>query len=145
SQCRNNQNEGATVAYQEAARAVGMIPHEGLRGVLAGFVIESMIVTGRFEDARACVVLYPMEAQRLVALGAIAESQGRRGAAESARQWTAREVPEQHRPALSRRVVVGSLAAIDEKRNQDENRNEELLNDLNRPGATPPPAPTPIR
>jgi hypothetical protein len=144
SQCRNNQNQAATAAYQEAARAVGMIQQEGLRGVLAGFVIESMIVTGRFEDARACVVLFPMQSQRLVALGLIAESQGRRGAAESARRWIAREIPEQYRDGLYRHVVVGVLQAIDEKRNQDENRNEELMNDLNRPSATPPP-PVPIR
>ena len=46
----------------------------GLRGVLAGFLVDSLISTGRFDDARACVVIYPELSQRLVALGAVAEA-----------------------------------------------------------------------
>ena len=57
SMCRKNQkelNDPATVAYEEAARAVASVQQEGLRGVLAGFLVDSLIATGRFADARAC-------------------------------------------------------------------------------------------
>ena len=87
-QCRNpsaDQNEAATASYQAAAEAIATVQQDGLRGVLAGFLIDSLISTGRFDDARACVVLFPELSQRLVALGAVAEAQGRRGAAEAAR------------------------------------------------------------
>ena len=60
---------------------------------ITGYLVDSLISTGRFEDARACLVLYPTEAERFVALGAIAESQGRRGSADAARDWIARDVP----------------------------------------------------
>jgi len=125
SQCRHNQNEAATATYEQAAQAVGTVDQEGLRGVLAGFLIESMIATGRFEDARACIVLYPEQSLRLVALGAVAESQGRRGAAESARRWIAREVPEEHRPALYRRVTTGVLAAVEDSRRAELMRDQK--------------------
>jgi hypothetical protein len=121
SMCRKNQKELdglATVTYEEAARATASIRQEGLRGVLSGFLVDSLISTGRFADARACVVIYPALSQRLVALGAIAEAQGRRGSAESAREWIAREIPEQYRPALYRRVTTGVLWAIDQNRSK---------------------------
>ena len=79
----------ATAAYQDAAEAVASIQQAGLRGVMAGFLIDSLIAAGRFDDARACTVIYPEESERFVALGAIAEAQGRRGLAESARKWIA--------------------------------------------------------
>jgi hypothetical protein len=119
SMCRNGQNDAATPAYQEAAQAVATVRQEGLRGVLTGFVVDSLIATGRFDDARACVVTYPEESQRLVALGAVAEAQGRRGAAESARQWIARDIPEMHRPTLYRRVTTGVLWAIEQNRSKE--------------------------
>jgi len=131
SMCRKNQkelNELATVPYEQAARAAASIRQEGLRGVLAGFLVDSMISTGRFEDARASVVIYPELSQRLVALGAVAEAQGRSGSAESAREWIAREIPEQYRPTLYRRVATGVLWAI------DQNRSKEFL----RPDSTAP-------
>jgi hypothetical protein len=118
-QARDHQDEGATTAYDEAARAVAMVQQEGLRGVLAGFVIDSLIASGRFQDARKCIVLYPNQAQRLVALGAVAESQGRRGGAEIARKWIAAEVPEQFRPTLYRRVTTGVLTAIEQNRGKE--------------------------
>ena len=90
-QARDDQNDGATASYDEAARAVATVQQEGLRGVLAGFVVDSLIASGRFQDARKCIVLYPYQSQRLVALGAIAESQGRRGRADVARKWIAAE------------------------------------------------------
>jgi hypothetical protein len=116
---RDNQNEFATAAYEEAAKAVATVQQDGLRGVLAGFVVDSLIASGRFQDARKCIVLYPAQAQRLVALGAIAESQGKRGSAESARSWIAAEVPEEFRPTLYRRVTTGALAAIEQNRSKD--------------------------
>jgi hypothetical protein len=130
SQCRNTQTqiEAATATYQAAAEAMATVQQDGLRGVLAGFLIDSLISTGRFDDARACVVLFPELSQRLVALGAVAEAQGRRGAAESARRWIANDVPEQYRPTLYRRVVTGVLWAI------DQNRSKEFL----RPDSTTP-------
>jgi hypothetical protein len=118
-QTRDNQNEGATASYEEAAKAVATVQQDGLRGVLAGFVVDSLNASGRFEDARKCTVLYPNQAQRMVALGAIAESQGRRGAAESARRWIAAEVPEHLRPILYRRVTTGVLAAIEQNRSKE--------------------------
>src|SRR5262249_5733012 len=118
-QARDNQKDGATASYEEAAKAVATVQQEGLRGVLAGFVVDSLISTGRFQDARKCTVLYPYQAQQLVALGAIAESQGRRGAAESARKWIAAEIPEQFRPTLYRRVATGYLTAIEQNRGKE--------------------------
>jgi hypothetical protein len=118
-QTRDNQNEGATWSYEEAAKAVATVQQDGLRGVLAGFVVDSLIASGRFQDARKCIVLYPAQSQRLVALGAIAESQGKRGSGEVARRWIADEVPEQFRPILYRRVTTGVLSAIESNRSKD--------------------------
>jgi hypothetical protein len=129
-QCRTNNTEdtdGATAAYQAAAEAMATVQQDGLRGVLAGFLVDSLISTARFDDARACVVLFPEQSQRLVALGAVAEAQGRRGGAESARNWIANEIPEEFRSTLYRRVVTGVLWAI------DQNRSKEFL----RPDITP--------
>jgi hypothetical protein len=116
SQCRNNQNQAATATYQHAAQAVATVKQEGLRGVLAGLLVDSLIMTGRYEDARACTSLYPMESSRLVALGSIAKSQASRGAAESARKWIASEIPEQYRPILYRQVTTGILDSIEQNR-----------------------------
>ena len=46
-------------SYEEAAKAVATVQQDGLRGVLAGFVVDSLIASGRFQDARKCIVLYP--------------------------------------------------------------------------------------
>jgi len=109
--------EAATPVYGFAAEAVASIQEEGLRGVLADLLVrDRLIAAGRFDDARACIVLYPEQSQRLVALGAVAEAQGARGGAESARRWIAREVPEEYRPTLYRRVTTGVLASIEESR-----------------------------
>lgn len=124
SMCRKKQkelNDRATVAYEEAARAVASVQQEGLRGVLAGFLVDSLIATGRFADARACAELYPDPALTLVALGAVAEAQGRRGSAEAARRWIAAEIPPQHRSVLYRRVTIGALSAIEQNRSKDFN------------------------
>ncbi len=118
-QARDDQNDGATASYEEAAKAVATVQQDGLRGVLAGFVVDSLIASGRFQDARKCVVLYPDPALRLVALGAVAESQGRRGSGEAARRWIAAEVPEEHRPTLYRRVTTGVLTAIEQNRSKE--------------------------
>jgi hypothetical protein len=114
-----NQNEGATATYQAAAEAVATVHQDGLRGVLTGFLVDSLISTGRFDDARACVVIYPTLAEKLVALGAVAEQQGRRGSAEAARLWIANEIPEEYRPALYRRVVSGVLWTIEQNRSKE--------------------------
>ena len=119
SQCRDrahDQAAKATETYSDAAIAVSRIEREGLRGVITGYLVDSLISTGRFEDARACLVLYPTEAERFVALGAIAESQGRRGSADAAREWISRDAPPAYRSALFRRVNSGVLTAIGNER-----------------------------
>jgi hypothetical protein len=116
SQCRQNQDERATQTYSEVVNAVARVQQDGLRGVLTGYLVDSLISTGRFEDARACLVLYPTESERFVALEAIAESQGRRGAAAAAREWIAREARPEYRSALYRRVNSGVLTAIETER-----------------------------
>jgi hypothetical protein len=118
--CRpeHNRPEEATAAYQGAAEAVASIPQGGLRGVMTGFLIDSLIAAGRFDDARACTVIYPEESERFVALGAVAEAQGRRGLADSARIWIA-EAPEAYRAALNRRVVAGILMSVENQRSKE--------------------------
>jgi hypothetical protein len=129
--CRpeHSRPEEATAAYQATAEAVASIPQAGLRGVMAGFLVDSLISSGRFDDARACTVIYPEESERFVALGAIAEAQGRRGLADSARRWIASEAPEAYRSALYRRVSAGVLWSIENQRSKEM--------DI---GAEPPPA-----
>src|SRR5262249_30747885 len=78
-QCRHGQANEANRTYSGAAEAVSKVERTGLRGVLTGYLVDSLISTGRFEDARACLVLYPTRSERFVALGAIVESQGKRG------------------------------------------------------------------
>ncbi|MHC5538981.1 hypothetical protein ACYOEI_12240, partial [Singulisphaera rosea] len=118
-QARANQNAGATSTYHEAAQAVAAIPLPSPKMVLTGVLIDSLIATGRFEDARACVRLYTEKSRQTVALSAIAESQGFRGASESAMAWIAREIPAQDQPALYRRVRYGVLMAIEQNRSRD--------------------------
>jgi hypothetical protein len=112
SQARARDDKAATESYSEVAKAIARVSQTGLRGVLTGFLVDSLISTGRFEDARACLVLYPTESERFVALEAIAENQGRRGSAADAREWIARDAPSEYRPALYRRVNNGLLAAV---------------------------------
>jgi hypothetical protein len=115
-QARGNRQKEATATYAEAARAVASIPLDDPRAVLTGVLIDNLITVGRFEDARRCTVLYPDDARRFIALGAIAESQGRRGQSQIAMDWIGREVPQQHRAALYRRVKEGYIEAIETNR-----------------------------
>lgn len=116
---RAKQDQAATESYSQVADAISRVRRDGLRGVLTGFLVDSLISTGRFEDARASLVLYPTEAERFVAMEAIAESQGRRGAAQDARDWITREAPPEYRSALYRRVNNGLLSSIrNERSNQ---------------------------
>ena len=113
---RARKDEAATEGYSQVAQAIARVRQDGLRGVLTGFLVDSLISTGRFEDARASLVLYPTESERFVALEAIAEQQGRRGSAGDAREWIAREAPPEYRAALYRRVNNGLLAAVRNER-----------------------------
>jgi hypothetical protein len=115
-------SKSATGTFHEAAVAVASIPLADPRAVLAGVLIDNLISVGRFDDARATVVLYPDTARRIIALGAVAESQGKRGAAESAREWINRDVPAEYRAELLRRVNNGILSAIEQNRSRDLNR-----------------------
>jgi len=119
SQARRDDPRGATATYREAAQAVASIPLDDPRSILAGVLIDNLVSVGRFEDARSTISLYPDTAHQVMALGAIAESQGRRGAAESARAWIARDVPAEYRPQLYRRVVSGIMTAIEQNRSRD--------------------------
>jgi hypothetical protein len=117
-QALNARPAEATAAYEEAARAVALIPQTDPRETLIGVLIDSLISFGRFDDARACVPLYSWQSRQLTALEAVAESQGRRNLAESARQWIAQENPA-FQPLLYRRVNDGILAAIEQNRSKD--------------------------
>ena len=117
-QALNARPAEATAAYEEAARAVTLIPQEDPRETLVGVLIDSLISFGRFDDARACVPLYSFRSRQLTALLAVAESQGRRNLAESARQWIATEDPA-FRPLLYRKVNDGILAAIEQNRSKN--------------------------
>jgi len=116
SQARSNQNDAATESYNLVGEAVSSIQQNGLRGVLAGILIDSLISTGRFDDARASLVLYPSDSERFVAMGAIAESQGVRRMGNEAREWIDRDVPQAYRSTLYRRLSNGLLRAISEDR-----------------------------
>jgi hypothetical protein len=118
-QARNNQDAAATESYNLVAEAVSSIQQNGLRGVLAGILVDSLISTGRFEDARASLSLYPTDSERFVALGAIAESQGLRRMGAEARAWIDRDVPPQYRSTLYRRLSNGVLRAISEERSKE--------------------------
>jgi hypothetical protein len=116
SQARQGQDKAATQSYNLVGQAVARIQQNGLRGVLAGILVDSLISTGRFEDARASLVLYPSDSERYVAMGAIAQSQGERRMAAEARAWIDRDVPSEYRSTLYRRLSNGMLRAISEDR-----------------------------
>jgi hypothetical protein len=120
---KSDHPEAATATYQEAARAVASIPLDDPRAVLAGVLIDNLISVGRFEDARRSVILYPDTARRMTALGAVAYSQGRRNGSSEARKWIAKEVPEEHRGILYRRVTEGIIDAIEQNRSRALDRN----------------------
>jgi hypothetical protein len=119
-------NAAATATYQAAAEAVAAIPQDGLRGVIAGILVDSLIAVGRFDDARACTVLHPDPAEQFRQLSAIAESQGKRGDEEAARRWIATEAPEGYRSALFRRLTAGVLWAVEQNRQRDVTGGETL-------------------
>ncbi len=119
-QCHyTDQQDLATSTYQSAAEAAAAITQDGLRGVMVGFLIDSLIASGRFDDARACTMLYPEESERFVALGAVAESMGKRGLGVEARRWIAAEAPPGYRSALYRRVATGVLWSVEQSRSKD--------------------------
>jgi hypothetical protein len=115
-QARKGRDDDATRSYALAAEAVAAVQQRGLRGVLAGILIDSLISTGRFEDSRASLILYPSEAERFVAMGAIAESLGARRMHEEAREWIDRDAPVEYRSTLHRRLNNGLLRAMSEAR-----------------------------
>ncbi|MDG3004529.1 hypothetical protein [Paludisphaera mucosa] len=118
-QARKSRDDDATRSYNLAAEAVASVQQRGLRGVLAGILIDSLISTGRFDDARASLVLYPSDAERFVAMGAIAESFGLRRMPDEARSWIDRDVPTEYRSTLLRRLNNGLLRGISEARSRE--------------------------
>lgn len=115
-QARKGRNDDATRSYNLAAEAVASVQQRGLRGVLTGILIDSLISTGRFEDARISLALYPSDSERFVAMGAIAESLGLRRMPDEARAWINSDVPAEYRSTLQRRLNNGLLRAISEAR-----------------------------
>ena len=115
-QARRDLQRDATATYTEASRAVASINLDDPRMVLGGILIDSLISTGRFDDARASITLLPQAAFRRTALGAIAESQGRRGLADSAMAWIEQEPNAEIRSMLRRRVSDGMLATVEQFR-----------------------------
>ena len=118
-QALNGRPTEATAAYAEAARAVALIPQSDPRETLVGVLIDSLISFGRFEDAKSCIRLYVTRANQVVAYSAIAESQGRRGLAESARTWIAREIAPEYQALMYRKVNDGMLTGIKQNRSKD--------------------------
>ncbi|HWE35969.1 MAG TPA: hypothetical protein VG406_05295 [Isosphaeraceae bacterium] len=116
SQSRANLRDDATRSYAEAARAVASIPTTDPRITLTGVLIDSLISSGRFDDARASIVLYPDEVHRVKALGAVAKSQGQRGLVDSAHRWIDRDTPVALRSILRRRVQDGVLESLEQAR-----------------------------
>ncbi|AMV38023.1 hypothetical protein [Planctomyces sp. SH-PL62] len=115
-QARKGRNDDATRSFNLAAEAVASIEQRGLRGVLTGILVDSLVSTGRFEDARASLALYASDAERFVAMGAIAESFGVRRMRDEAREWIQTDVPAEYRSTLFRRLNNGLLRAISEDR-----------------------------
>ena len=115
-QVRRDLQKDATATYSEAARAVASIPSDDPRMILAGILIDSLISSGRFDDARASVNFIAKPNRRLDALGAVAESQGRRGLSDAALAWIDRDAPADIRPMLRRRVTDGMLATVEQYR-----------------------------
>jgi hypothetical protein len=118
-QARKGRDDDATRSYQLAAEAVASVQQRGLRGVLTGILVDSLISTGRFEDARASLILYPSDAERFVAMGALAESLGLRRMPDEARAWIDRDVPAEYRSTLYRRLNNGLLRAISDARSRE--------------------------
>ena len=118
-QATNGRPAEATAAYAEAARSVTQIPQTDPRETLVGVLIDSLISFGRFDDARSCIPMYTTSARQITAYSAIAESQGRRGLADAARAWIAREVPAGNQALMYRKVNDGVLAAIEQNRSRD--------------------------
>ncbi len=116
SQARHNLRD-ATDTYAAAALAVASIPKEDPRATIASVLIDSLISTGRFDDARACVPLYPDRVRQADALGAIAENQGERRLTNSALAWIERDAPPELKDQLRLRVTNGVLKAFEKGKN----------------------------
>ena len=100
-----------------AAEAVASIPIDDPRATLASVLIDSLVSSGRFDDARACVPFYPDAVRRLNALGTIAENQGERRLTASALAWIDRDAPPELRDQLRLRVTNGVLKAFEKGKN----------------------------
>jgi hypothetical protein len=112
-------------AYQTAAEAVATIKERDPRIAYASIVIDSMISSGRFEDARRASVLMPDDRSKQKALAAVARSMGRRGLHNEAFAWIDAEVAPENKAFLRRSVNEGLLINVEEQR-------KDQLNQLNR-------------
>ncbi len=114
---RDLRNESATVTYQAAAEAAVRITQTDKRDVILAVLIDSLVTTGRFVDARLCTPLLSNETRRVLALGAIAEAQGRNGLIDSALEWLNQQDPNLQ-PELRRRLLFGIYQAISNERSR---------------------------
>lgn len=117
-EARRGTPEAATRAYSLAAAAIARIPVDDLRATLTDVLVDSLVSSGRFTDARRSIVLYPNDRQKLDALGAVAKSMGERNMADQAREWINREVPEAYRDRLLRKVSDGVLRTLEGYRSE---------------------------
>ncbi len=111
-------DDAATPTYQESARAVASIRETDVRANAAYLLIDSLTAVGRFPDARAATRILTDVDRQYVILSQIAESQGRRGLADSARDWIAREAPPERQGLLYRSVAEGVMASLDQLRSR---------------------------
>ncbi|HEX8199093.1 MAG TPA: hypothetical protein VF590_01295, partial [Isosphaeraceae bacterium] len=118
-EARHGSPAGTTRAYTEALRSIASIPVADLRAILTGVMVDSLISSGRYDDARAATVLYPDSPRRRAALGAVAEAMGRRGLTDSANAWIARENPPELRAELHRRLNDGILTSLEQFRTRE--------------------------
>ena len=116
SQSHQNQDEQATQTYSEVVSSVARVQQNGLRGVLTGYLVDSLISTGRFEDARGP----PWCSTRPRASGSWPWRRSpslKAGAAPRPRPASgSREARPEYRSALYRRVNSGVLASIETER-----------------------------
>ena len=78
---------------------------------MTDFLIESLIRTGRFEDARRSVILYPEGPKRTESLGLVAWEMGVRGLVAEAMAWIEKEATGPLKSYLKRRVIEGASEA----------------------------------
>jgi hypothetical protein len=105
----------ATATYQDALETVTRIPLVGPRRTAATVLLDSLLATGRFDDARVAISIVPDPDLRLAALSAVARSMGARGLVDSAYRWIDAEAPPAFRDRLRREVADGLAEFVEQR------------------------------